>query len=79
VRRRIATREGLSDADNRHGADAVHPAGEQHRPVVGAADLVPMMLEHLTRTGRALPESKMINVAVEIRKRRQILAAVAGR
>jgi hypothetical protein len=41
--------------------------------------LMPMVLEHLTRTGRALPENMMINVSVGMRKRHQILGAVAGR
>ncbi|WZP01157.1 hypothetical protein EP7_005610 (plasmid) [Isosphaeraceae bacterium EP7] len=48
-------------------------------PSTVPAYLIPMVLEHLTRTGRALPENKMINAAVGMRKRRQILGAVAAR
>jgi hypothetical protein len=40
--------------------------------------LLPMVLEHLTRTGRALPENKMIGTAVGMRQRRSLLKRVGG-
>jgi hypothetical protein len=40
--------------------------------------LLPMVLEHLTRTGRALPENKMINAAVGMRQRRSLLKNLGG-
>jgi hypothetical protein len=40
--------------------------------------LVPLVLDHLTRTGRALPEVKMISTAVGMGMRRKLFKNVGG-
>jgi hypothetical protein len=40
--------------------------------------LVPLVLDHLTRTGRALPEVKMVGTAVGMGMRRKLFKGVGG-